>query len=1545
MTATNNYWGSPSGPFHPTLNPDGVGAEVSDRVIFEPWLREPIVNVGEITKRTATDYSSLSYNPLEGRYTRTYVDGTMVFFTPEGYHDYTLAPDGRRTVYSYNPDGSVATMGIVPPNEDVPRWLWTFAYENGRLTTITDPAGRITLVTIDEQGNLTQFTTPDGATQGMAYDERSLLTHFTDQNGAITTHVYDNYGRVTTIIDPVRTIYDPLTAETTITQTVRTITTIDSGYPLINDLPTGDPENPLPPAPQADDLTTSISYGRGERTGLMNKWGFYTSETDGLNRTTSYERNDRNERTGITYPDGDCRRLSYNEDGQIISDTQLSATECGNPQGTGHTWQTTYEPRFGQVKTETDPLGRTTTYVYDYEENVGTAGKLIRVEHPAVDDGTGQIVVPTERYTYNPLGLVATYTDPRGIITQYVYTQGTAEEAADGNNPLFAAGVTPVPGLRTQIIVDMGGENFTTVYRNFDGAGNPQTMIAPGGRNVTEVAYDALNRMISHTDALGYVTEMSYDGRGNLTHRVDDATGRRVQTTHSYDANDRTLTTRVQDGDLLTQETNFYDVNGLRTAVRDGRGYVTRFVYDDADQLIRIIDPTDAEITRTYYDDGLLATEIDAAGSVREMVYDGYNRLIRETYDAGGLDLTTITTYDSNSNVTTVTQPDGTMTCYSYDEHDRRVSETYDCGPDGENLTVTMAYDLAGNVVRQTDWRGTVTTYSYDGLNRRVETVQDVNGLALTTSQTYDTAGNLQETVNVRGIVTRYSYDDLNRLVQVCRDSGGLNLCETAVYNGLGQTIRVVDANGVATEQTEYVNGGRRTFVQDADNTAVATHYRYDSAGNLSLMIDGNGHETAYEYTVRNELARTIYADGTAVSNTYDDRGLPELITQQDNSTITHEYDLVGRLVARRFSDGSTQFFYYDQLSRLETAVQEMDSVNSTLAYTYNGLGDVLTAEQTLPQGRSWRVNYSYDYANGTQSITYPSGVEVTHTTDALGRLSRVQEDNAVLADYAYADTQGFFTKTIGNGISTQFTLDSVNRVSRIHSSIADYRYGYDDVDNRLYVQRMHLVGQPADVRTYDGLYQVTEAWYGANGTTPANITTAVRQQTYTLDGLGNRLAVQEEGDTAVNYTPNNGRQLLNPMNRYEQIAGQSLSYDQRGNTLNDGEQNYGYDLLNRQTSVNDNISYVYDALGRRLAAIVDGETTYFVYGFDEQVLEEYNSSNQLQARYTYGDYVDEPVTMMRNGETVYYHHDVQYSVTELTDSAGNVVERYAYDLYGQPFLIDDAGWSPLVASAVGNPYLFTGRRYDTESGNYFFRARMYQPEHGRFLQMDPLGFIDGANLYTGYFAPNSIDPTGLCECKPYVENINGGKVSEHFLGVNGDGKKIVADFTTEVNQKNVGSLINVSAKAAVYAKTTPSPPSRRGGGRGYGFSRPTTPSRGDVADTGVAVKCRCDKSCAGGCRAEILSATKDGEPYVLNGGRGTYVAFLERRTKEDGENATIDYKAVLAWAPNVQITQGTVSASVGISSTTIGTNLTIKWGKGDLHNDFNSSVTIVCEK
>ncbi|MCG2826041.1 MAG: hypothetical protein L6265_05560 [Thermoplasmatales archaeon] len=160
----------------------------------------------------------------------------------------------------------------------------------------------------------------------------------------------------------------------------------------------------------------------------------------------------------------------------------------------------------------------------------------------------------------------------------------------------------------------------------------------------------------------------------------------------------------------------------------------------------------------------------------------------------------------------------------------------------------------------------------------------------------------------------------------------------------------------------------------------------------------------------------------------------------------------------------------------------------------------------------------------------------------------------------------------------------------------------------------------------------------------------------------------------------------------------------------------------------------------KRISKTVDGKTMYSIC-FDPTM--DLDENGNVIARYVQNpNMLDEPISIETAGGKYYYLFDGLGSVTGLTDGSGNLVSTYKYDAFGN--IISETGDATLNAI---NPYRFTSRVYDKESGLYYYRARYYDPNTGRFTQKDPLRseLREGKNLYV-YVGNNPVvmvDPTG----------------------------------------------------------------------------------------------------------------------------------------------------------------------------------------------------------
>jgi RHS repeat-associated protein len=353
---------------------------------------------------------------------------------------------------------------------------------------------------------------------------------------------------------------------------------------------------------------------------------------------------------------------------------------------------------------------------------------------------------------------------------------------------------------------------------------------------------------------------------------------------------------------------------------------------------------------------------------------------------------------------------------------------------------------------------------------------------------------------------------------------------------------------------------------------------------------------------------------------------------------------------------------------------------------------------------------------------------------DALSRRTSLTRPNGVNTAYSY--------NNVSNLLSVLHQLGTTTLDGASYTGACPERSRGDLAGNRK-TRTDKRLGTTLTY-AYDNIYQLLTAKQGTTtkesytGACPERYSSREAMRVSRRNPVGNRLS-------SVGVTP----YQYNTSNQLTSIPGTTYTYDNNGNTKTKttaaGTTAYTWDFENRLTQValpgtTGTVTYKYDPFGRRVqkAFTQGGTTTTTNYLYDgRNSLEELDATGNVLARYNQGPSIDEPISELRGSTTSFYQMDFLGSITSLSNSAGALANTYTYDSFGK-----------LNASAgtLTNPFQFTGREFDPETGIYNYRMRYYDQNVGRFLSEDPIGFGGGVNFYR-YADGNPIsetDPLGL---------------------------------------------------------------------------------------------------------------------------------------------------------------------------------------------------------
>ena len=1009
---------------------------------------------------------------------------------------------------------------------------------------------------------------------------------------------------------------------------------------------------------------------------------------------------------------------------------------------------------------------------YDYDQSLKrrstTTYLLTNNSYNYFDDSIFLLRLPLETITYDASG-------NQMAKTTYEYDRYTGTN----NAPLTDYGVTISGRDATYNGNRTTRGNVTAVKR---------WLSTTGGTLDTFQRYDILGNLVSARDARGFESQISYADNYGDGSNPDSGNANPATPTYALP----TLLTSPDPGNgygVHTARSQYDYQTGLLTGFKDRNGVKTQTIYNDPfnrPTLVKAALGTTIENHTVMYYAGApvqpppgwgvtldkndvltakdLATVDDAALRAWTKT-DGFGRTIEGwSRDPQG-DVKVVSVYDALSRVRQVSNPyrpsageSPVYTTTTFDLAGRVLTVTT---PD--TATVTTAY--SGNQVRVTDQAGK-QRLSQTGALGWLTDVWEITAAAetgVTEAVTFNGSA-------LNGYRTKYQYDALSNLKTVTQQAGTAGTMQTRTFN-YDSLSRLTSATNPESGTVTYQYDSNSNLTGKTDARGVTTTYGYDALNrNTSLThlpVTNGTTDTYFWYdTATNGKGRFGYS--VSYNARWYGDGRPYW-----HADVTTGYDALGR------ATGKWQGFMLFNAQGAATTWQPYN-----LSRTYNLAGGVTS--ETYPSGRV--VNYSYNSAGQLNSftgrlggLTGTGGSDLSYAADLKynSRGQMIRESfgtNTTLYHRMYYNRRGqMFDTRLGTDGNASYDVENPavwkwangtwNRGAlRLYYSSTNN--DYDDYtasgptlasNNGNIWRAEHFVPNAVDGSgnitswvlgsdgyEYDALNRVTSVSETATGGTGTGFT-----QKFLYDRWGNR------GIDVANTTPNvpgvtrTNLSFNAANNRLTAIDGVAVAYDSAGNQTTisaSGQPDYelrDYDAENRMTRATKSgvtSYYHYDGSGKRVRRVIGGAETWQVYGFEGELVAEYNVSGTFTGSNApsaatpvkeYGYRSGQMLVVFDSTETG--DNQLRWMVTDhlgstrmLVNRSGSLtgMKRRDYLPFGEELA---ATIGHRAASGSGYQVTdkprqkFTGHERDTETGLDYMQARYCSSVQGRFTSVDPL--------------------------------------------------------------------------------------------------------------------------------------------------------------------------------------------------------------------------------
>lgn len=1245
---------------------------------------------------------------------------------------YLHTGEGKRTPYSRSTGGIYTPpLGGIGLLKEVPGgFLYgaggglEYRFDSaGRLVWKTDREGNRDSYSYDAEGRLAEASGANGGRLTYHYNREGRLTRVSDHTGREVC-LYYSYGKLKRYVDACGHAYTYTYNENGRLESVETpggVKAFENRYDSLNRVVRQE---------MADGGVTELKYDDRNLT---------TWQKEPNGNIVAYESDERFRNTRTVYQDGE-ETFAYNDKNQI--------------------------------RRYVDKLGNVTRYQYDERGNL-----------TGLTDALGG----HRSYQYNAEGLLLNICVEGKKMVSNAYDEAgriTKREDALGRSRAY---VWNANGQPEQIILP----DKSRVLFAYDERGNVQSITDPYGSRI-RYEYDALNRVVSTADEEGNKFFYTYDERNHLLSMTNPEGNTRRYT---YNLSGKLVQIDDFDGGILTIS---YNAAGKPETFTDKEGNRIHRTYDKMGNVAKEVSPTGA-ISAFWYDGNNRLIRMERKGdegeeTVCNYVYDPNGNLLCISLGTGDEALAeTFYEYDSLNRISVVTDPAGGKTCYTYDRRTGKVSSITDAA---RNKRTFRYYDT-GELAEATDIRGNTTRYEYNGLGQicrisdgagRVMEYFHEPGGRLQRSvypdgnqicYEYDSLGRVSGRVNSQGYRISYQYDCMSRLVKVLSSEGQE---KAYTYDAAGNVASVTDACGFTTRYGYTLNGKLKEV---EDSMGNRTGYGYDAAGRLTSVCQyGKGGEedriTTFERDALGQAKRIRDGMGGEEAYQYDALGRMTGKTDKEGLETRYTYTPDGRIESILYGDGRQAEFAY-------TPLRQLALVKDWLGETRierNRLGEPLW----IMDHAGHKVGYEWGQFGERKGMIYPDGTKISYRYDDLLRLTELERSprgpEGLHISCRY-DGQGRLAEKKCGGKLTKWHYNSQGQLKELthedgQGTLERFCYEYDAMGNKTAVrkERRGLPEESGSYRyCYDGLGRLMEVWKDGKPL-----------RSYQYDSFGNRIGMgdyMKGTQTAFAY---------DALNRLEKVAtwkpdglpqgngaagGQpqegvmaefaddkavyrSYTYDKRGNLTGEyreGEliHGYAYGASNRLERAWDNAgreaSYAYNGLGQRTGRAEGEQTEAYLLDLTKPYHNLLGTeSGELRHRFywDYGLAAEEETGRLPR----YYLPDELGSPLRVLYSTGNG-EVYGYDEFGQDLYEPEKGQRAgrYSRQGEGQPFGYTGYRYDGISGTYFAQAREYKAGLGRFAAED---IIPGNDVM-----PKTLNKYGYCLNSPLIYIDPLGLVSE----------------------------------------------------------------------------------------------------------------------------------------------------------------------------------------